>query len=100
MRFSTAGDKFTWLDQWRAVATLNANPDRSRNRADVRPRWNCHTLNHSLAWYELESRALDVWPEIMATTASERARSMKMTRPADRTLSFTRLIFFLLYREA
>jgi hypothetical protein len=37
-RFSTAGDGLTWLDQCRDVATLNANPERRRKRADVRPR--------------------------------------------------------------
>jgi len=59
---------------------LNANPDSSRNKLDVRPRWKFQTSNHVPCWYSGASSALTVWPYNMKTSARKRPRSMKMTR--------------------
>src|SRR3954465_7323370 len=61
-RLNRAREGDRWDAQWRAVATLNAKPESSRNRHDVRPRWNCHTLKTMPDRNAGASSASTVWP--------------------------------------
>ncbi len=61
-RFHHLGLRVVWDAQCRPVATLNANPDSSRNRLEVSPRWNCQALCQVPALYIGASSASIAWP--------------------------------------